>query len=325
MKVVRYHEFGDESVLKYEDVPDPEPGPGEVLINVTAASVNRGEVTRRKGTRAVEAAFPIQPGWDTAGTVAGLGSGVSDLAIGQRVVGWLATGGYAERVVATRTDVVPTPDNVSDDEAASVPTTYLTAWVALIDTAQLKAGEMVLVQAASSGVGVAGIQIAKHVVGAEVLTTTSSAEKAAKAMAIGAAHVINYLEQDFVAEVMRLTNGAGVNVILDSVGGSVYEKGLHALAEGGRLVPVGFTEGRISEPDPALVASRNLTVFNGWGRNNFKSREEQAQGALAELLQLMSQDKFRPLIDKVFPLSEAGAAHRYLDSRQQFGKVILKP
>ena len=117
MKVVRYHEFGDESVLKYEDVPDPEPGPGEVLINVTAASVNRGEVTRRKGTRAVEAAFPIQPGWDTAGTVAGLGSGVSDLTLGQRVVGWLATGGYAERVVATRTDVVPTPDNVSDDEA----------------------------------------------------------------------------------------------------------------------------------------------------------------------------------------------------------------
>ena len=94
---------------------------------------------------------------------------------------------------------------------------------------------------------------------------------------------------------------------------------------GGRLVPVGFTEGRISDPDPALVASRNLTVFNGWGRNNFKSREEQAQGALAELLQLMSQDKFRPLIDKVFPLSEAGEAHRYLDSRQQFGKVILSP
>ena len=325
MKAVTVQQRGDRVELQHEEVPAPDVGPGDVLIRVRAASVNRGDLNLgyAAGGRSPSEG-PVIIGWDVAGEVAEIGSQVRKLRVGQRVVARLVDGGYAELATAPEGTVVPLPDELDYDQGASVPVAFLTAWVALFDTARLTNGESVLVNAAGSGVGMAGVQIAKHVAGARVFTNAGTDEKVARAVGLGADAAINYSTQDFLAEVLRLTHGEGVQVALDGVGGEVFARSQQALAEGGRLVSVGRASGVAPERDTALAERKRQEVVTGWRLRGLRTHEEAAVD-LARIIELVAQGTLKTIVDRVFPLAQAAEAHRYLASRAQFGKVVLRP
>jgi NADPH:quinone reductase len=322
MKAAIIHEFGSEDVLKYEDVPDPTPGPGQVVIRVHAAGINRGDLGRRQGGyggAGAAATLPLIIGWDVAGVVEALGPGVEGPAVGTRVAARISQGGYAELAPMPARWAVPIPDGVSFVQAAALPIAYLTSWFALKHQGALKAGETCLVQAAASGVGVAGIQIAR-VMGARVFTTASTEEKLALGRRLGAEVAINYTTTDFVDVVRQETDGRGVDVVLESVGGDVLTRSVAALAPFGRLVSVGNSARAPSLTDLAQLGGRRLSLFG-----LFLGDEEGPREALAELLDLVAAGEIEAVIDRSFPLSEAAAAHRYVASRANFGKVLLIP
>lgn len=321
MKAIRIHEFGpSEDVLKYEEVPAPEPKAGEVLIKVEAASLNRADLGLRKGTYRIAAdALPVIPGREFAGTIAKLGSGVNEFKVGQRVVGYPSLGGYAEYAVAKVSEVRPVPDGVTAAQAAALPTAFLTAWFGLKTDGALKSGEWLLVQGGSSGVGVAAIQIAKHL-GAKVIATSGSEVKCRRLRQLGADVSIDVSENDFLAEVMRATGDRGVDVVLEMIGGEVYQKSLRALAPGGRLVSIGGAFGAVPDPPPALNEGRKATRFSI--TNYLKAKPEDFK-ELDIILKLVQEKKFDAGIGKTFPLAETRAAQKYLEGREHFGKVML--
>ena len=323
MKAVRIHEHGDEGVLRYEDAPDPTIGPDEVLVRVRAASINRGDLGRRSFGFMIQS-LPAIIGWDIAGDVVETGANVTGLRPGQRVVAMVNGGGYAELAAAPAVLTVPIPDGVSYEEAASLPIAWLTAWISLLETARLKAGETALIQAASSGVGMAGVQIARHVAGATVFTTAGTDAKRARGLELGADYAVNYTTGDFVAEIMAKTGGKGVDVALDMVGGDVFKRTQQALAEDGRLVSVGRSSGQAAEVDALTAEAKRQEVTTNWLVFVIKLQAELAAD-LAKILDLVAAGKLKAVIDRVFPLAEAAAAHRYLGGRNQFGKVILRP
>jgi len=321
MKAIRIHKFGDtEDVLQYEDVPIPEPKPGEVLIKVDAASLNRADLSLRKGAYRISPdQLPVIPGREFAGTVEKLGAGVNEFKNSQRVVGYPSLGGYAEYAVANAAEVRPVPDGVTSAQAAAAPTVFLTAWFGLLTDGNLKSGDWLLVQGGSSGVGTAAVQIGKHL-GAKVIATTGSEEKARRLRKLGADLTIDVSQNDFLPEVMRVTDNRGVDVVLEMIGGEVYQKSLKALAPGGRLFSIGGAFGSIPDSPPNLTEGRKATRFSI--TNYLKAKPEDFK-QLDEFLKLVQQKKFQIPIDKSFPLSETGAAQRYLHGRDHFGKVIL--
>jgi len=321
MKAIRIHEFGQsEDVLKYEDVPVPEPKAGEVLIKVEAASLNRADLGLRKGTYRIAAdALPVIPGREFAGTVAKLGAGVNEFTLGQRVVGYPSLGGYAEYAVAKVAEVRPVPDGVTSAQAAALPTASLTAWFGLQTDGNLKSGEWLLVQGGSSGVGVAAIQIAKYL-GAKVIATSGSEVKCGRLRTLGADVAIDVSEDDFVAEVLRVTNNRGVDVVLEMIGGEVYQKSLQVLAPGGRLFSIGGAFGSVPDPPPALTEGRRATRFS---ITNYLKAKPEDYKQLDAILKLVQEKKFDVGIGKTFPLAETRAAQRYLEGREHFGKVML--
>ncbi len=322
MHAVRIHQFGDESVLRYEEVPDPQPGPGQVRVAVQAASINRGDLARRAGSYPGEAAFPLVLGFEVAGDIDAVGDEVDTKRIGQRVVALAPHGGYAERFVTAAVAAVPLPDNLDYAVAASIPVVFLTAWYGLVTTASVQPQECVLVHAAAGGVGMAGIQIAKHC-GARVLATASSAAKLEFGSRLGADAVINYVEQDFVEAAWRLTDGAGVDVVLESVGGEIFAESLDVLRRNGRLLCVGNTLGKTATVDPTALIRNNVSIHGLYLVPWFT--EGGAWRVLREIIQLVSGGTFRVSIDCRFPLREAVAAHRYLEQRKCIGKVVLQP
>ena len=321
MKAIRIHQFGDsEDVLQYEDVPIPEPKAGEVLIKVAAASLNRADLSLRKGAYRISPdQLPVIPGREVAGTVEKLGSGVKEFQIGQRVLGYPSLGGYAEYAVAKETEVRPIPDGVTFAQAAAAPTVFLTAWFGLATDGALKSGDWLLVQGGSSGVGTAAIQIAKHL-GAKTIATTGSEEKARKLRKLGADVTIDVSQNDFLPEVMRVTGNRGVDVVLEMIGGDVYQKSLQALAPGGRLFSIGGAFGAIPDAPPSLSEGRKATRFSI--TNYLKDKPEEFR-KLDDILTLIAEKKFQVPIDKSFPLAETRAAQRYLQGREHFGKVML--
>jgi NADPH:quinone reductase-like Zn-dependent oxidoreductase len=321
MKAIRIHKFGDtEDVLQYEDAPVPEPKDGEVRIKVAAAALNRADLGLRKGAYRISAdQLPVIPGREFAGTIEKLGAGVSEFKTGQRVVGYPSLGGYAEYAVVKASEVRPVPDGVTFAEAAAVPTVFLTAWFGLLTDGNLKAGEWLLVQGGSSGVGTAAIQIAKHL-GARVITTTGSEEKARRLRKLGADVTIDVSRNDFLQEAMRVTDNRGADVVLEMIGGEVYQKSLKVLAPGGRLFSIGGAFGAIPESPPSLTEGRKATRFSI--TNYLKAKPEDFK-QLDEILKLVAEKKFQVVIDKSFPLAETRAAHRYLEGREHFGKVML--
>ena len=323
MKAAIIHETGNEDVFRYEDVPDPEPRPRQVLLRIESASVNRGDLFRRDGSYGGGApTLPLIIGWDVAGTIVAVGSEASTRQVGQRVVATLPHGGYAEMTAVNEAGTVPIPDGVSSDEAASIPIVFLTSWFALRNVANLKQGETALIQSAGSGVGMAGIQIAKHM-GCTVITTAGSQDKLDKARELGADHCINYTEADFLAETMSITDRAGVDVVLEAVGGEVLTRSIQALAMSGRAVTVGNTSRQPATVEPGIMLNRLLTL------QGFSLAAQMSTGGVMQELQtildLCAQGKLRTVIDRVFPLSEASEAHRHLADRRNFGKVLLRP
>jgi NADPH:quinone reductase-like Zn-dependent oxidoreductase len=321
MKAIRIHEFGDtEEVLQYEDVPLPEPKADEVRIKVEAAALNRADLSLRKGAYRISPdQLPVIPGREFAGAIDKLGADVTGYTLGQKVVGYPSLGGYAEYAVAKDSELRPVPDGVTSTQAAAVPTVFLTAWFGLLSDGNLKAGEWLLVQGGSSGVGTAAIQIAKHV-GAKVITTTGSEEKARRLRKLGADVTIDVSQNDFVPEVIRVANDRGVDVVLEMIGGEVYQKSLQTLAPGGRLVSIGGAFGAIPDSPPNLTEGRKATRFSI--TNHLKAKPEDFK-QLDEILRLVQQKKFQVVLDKSFPLAETRAAQRYLEGREHFGKVML--
>ena len=342
MKAVIFDTHGGPEVLRYTDVPTPVPGAGEVLVRVQACSVNHLDLWIRQGIPAYQITLPHISGCDAAGVVEQTGPGVHGVPVGAPVIiapglscfqcaacssgndnlcqaygifGAKTNGGYAQFATARARDVIPLPPGLSMEAAAAFPLVFLTAWHMLITRAKLRAGETVLIHAAGSGIGHAAVQIAK-LSGATVITTVGSDPKIAKAKALGANHVINYQRQDFVAEVRRLTNDQGVDVVFEHIGPQTWEGSLKLVNKGGRLVTCGATSGPTVPLDLRYVFSRQLSLLGS------------LMGTRAELLTLaalMGQGKLKPVVDTVYPLTEARAAQERLLARDAFGKLVLKP
>jgi NADPH:quinone reductase-like Zn-dependent oxidoreductase len=337
------HQRGDPEVLRYEDFPTPEPGPGEVLIRVRACGLNHLDVFTRRGEQGRRVKLPHILGIETAGEVAALGEGVAEWRVGDRVVSgpgiWCGRcapcragqenmcverqivgvdvhGGYAEYLKLPAYALAALPKDVSFEQGAVTLIAFGTAWHMLVDRAALQAGETVLVLAAGSGVGMAAIQIGKYL-GAYVLATASTQHKLDCARRLGADETINYVEQPrFARAVRKLTDGRGVDVVFEHVGANTWKDSVAALAMGGRLVTCGSTTGRWGETDLWSLFAKQATLLGSFSSS---------QANFLTVLGLVGEGKLRPVVDSVLPLEAAAEAHRRLEARQVFGKLVLQP
>jgi len=317
----------DGGTLECRDVPEPTPGPGELLIRVRATGLNRADLAQRRGAyprpaTGGDSALNIA-GLEAAGEVAGLGEGVTGFALGDRVMAMCA-GGYAEYTTIDHRLAVRVPERLSWEEAAAVPVAYMTEHDALITNARLQTGESVLVHAASSGVGVAAIQIAKLWGAKPIMGTSGVTEKLAALAAQGLDRGINYRTENFAEAVLTTTNGAGVDVVIDHVGGPHFHDNMRCMALRGRLVSVGRLGGRMGELDLDFLALRRLHLIGVTFRTRtLDERIAVTQRFAADLLAALADGRLRPLINRVFPLQEALAAQDYMASNGQIGKIIL--
>ena len=326
MRAVEISAFGPPSVLQLGQRPRPAPGAGELLIRVSASGVNRPDVLQRTGNYPVPPGASDIPGLEVAGVIAdgdSLALAQAGLAIGQRVCALVAGGGYAEYCVAPIGQCLPVPAGLSDIEAASLPETFFTVWSNVFDRARLQAGESILIQGGSSGIGVTAIQMAKAF-GAQVFVTTGSTEKCQACLALGADHAINYRSHDFAQELMRLTDNAGVDIILDMVAGAYIAKEVQCLREDGRLVMIAVQGGVKSEFNAGLVLRRRLTITGSTLRPRpiaFKTAI--AQACRDRVWPLIEQGRIKPVIHSVFAAADAAQAHGLMESNQHIGKIML--
>jgi NADPH:quinone reductase-like Zn-dependent oxidoreductase len=344
MKAVYIESHGGPEVLKYGERPKPSLQPHEVKVRVRAAAINRLDTYVRAGVRGQKRQFPPPHilGGDCAGEVVEVGSHVSTVKTGQRAVvnpriscgacpyclagdddlcpnskfmGSAVNGSYAEYVIVPVVNVHPIAASVSFEEAAAAPTVYLPMWNMLIRKTRLRPWETVLVLSASAGVGTAAIQVAKRVIGARVIATTSSPEKAARAKEIGADHVIDYSKEDFAARVKDLTGGEGVDVVVDHVGAQFFEAAYNSLKRGGRYGNCGVTTGYQVQLQMGTLFTRELQIFGVY----MGSKEDMRQ-----ITAMLNAGKIKPVIYQVFPLERAADAHKAMESRGFFGKLVLK-
>ena len=321
MKAMVLRRPGEEDAFSYEDYPDPQCGPDDVRIRVRSTALNRGDIHRRSGFAGSAPPKPMVVGWDVAGEIDDVGANVGRGRLGQRVVALLVErGGYAELAKAPSTFAVAIPDDMTFDEAAALPVAYLTSWYGLVRKTALHAGEIALVQAGTSGIGVAGIQIAKDLA-ATVIATAGTDEKVEFCRSLGADHGINYTKEDFVEEVRRKTGGKGVHVVLECVGGETLAKSIEALAPSGRLVSVG----NAAMADPPSVGVETLFQVRPRLERESLLAEPDLPWALANMVGMVAQGRIRPVLDRTFPLADVMEAHQYMEARLHKGKVILRP
>lgn len=342
MKAVFFERFGGPDVLTYGEHPEPVAGPGEVLVRVRACAINHLDVWVRQGLPGLEPEMPHVLGNDIVGEIVALGAGVAHLRAGQKtlvnptlscgacaacaagddhlcrsydVIGRKRNGGYAEYVSVPAVNCLAYPENLPWEQAAAVPLVFLTAWHMLVTRARVKAGDDVLVFGAGSGVGSAAIQIARlH--GARVIATASSRPKLDKARELGAHDVIDHATEDVAARARALTNKKGVDVVVEHVGGRVFEAGVAALAKDGRLVTCGATTGSKVTLEINQLFGKHLTLMGSWmGRRS----------DLEDALRHIASGELKPVVDSVRPLAEARAAHERMESREHFGKLVLVP
>jgi NADPH2:quinone reductase len=326
MRAIEISQFGAPEVLRETTRPDPVPGPGELLVRVAAAGVNRPDVIQRKGFYAPPPGASDLPGLEVAGTVEGGDPdelAAAGLKLGDRVCALVAGGGYAELCVAPIVQTLPVPGGLTDVEAAGLPETVFTVWQNVFDIAKLKAGEWLLVQGGSSGIGVTAIQLAKAL-GAKVVVTAGSDDKCAACVALGADHAINYKTQDFVAEVAQVTGKRGVDVILDMVAGDYVAREVKCLADDGRLAIIAVQGGTKSELDTGAVLRKRLAITG----STLRARSVAYKGTLARALRetvwpLIEAGRFKPVIHKVFPAAQAAEAHALMESSAHVGKIVL--
>ena len=321
MRAARIEVLGGPSSVVLSEVPDPVAGDGQVLIEVRAAGITYPDVLMSRGEYQFKPELPFVPGSQVAGTVLSAPES-SGLTAGQRVCAFTIVGGFAERAVVSPSQVLPAPDELSWDAAAVSLTNYLTAHFALLLRGRLKAGDWVLVHGAAGGVGLASIQMAKSV-GASVIAVVSSEAKAAAARRSGADHVLEV--DDFRAGVKTLTGGRGVDVVLDPVGGDRFTDSLRSLAQGGRLVVVGFVGGEIPTVKVNRLLLNNIDVVGAaWGEYAMTNTDYAAQ-QWQELLPLFASGALRPEVAAVLPLERAAEGLRLLDDREVIGNVVLTP
>ncbi len=326
MKVVEITKFGGPEVLCLVQRPVPVPGIGELLIRVSASGINRPDVLQRMGHYPVPAGVTDIPGLEVAGVIEQGDPVELELAgfkLGDRVCALVAGGGYAQYCVAPIEQCLPTPVGLSDIDAASLPETFFTVWSNLFDRVHLQSGETLLIQGGSSGIGVTAIQLAKAL-GVRVLVTAGTDEKCAACLALGADAAINYKVHDFEAEVMRLTQGQGVDVILDMVAGSYVAKEVQCLREDGRLVIIAVQGGMQCEINAGLVLRRRLTVTGSTLRpRSIAFKAAIAQACWKTVWPLLETGKIRPVIHSVFEAAQASQAHALMQSNLHVGKIVL--
>lgn len=314
---------GGPEVLIPATGPVPTPGPGEVLIQVQAAGINRADALQRAGRYALRPGTPAVLGLEVAGTIAQTGPGVDRWKVGDSVCALLIGGGYAEYAVTPAAQCLPIPAGLSALEAASLPETFFTVWLDVFEFGALKPGETLLVHGGSSGIGITAIQLARAL-GSPVYVTAGSDAKCEACRSLGASEAINYRTQDFEVEIKRITQGRGVDVILDMVGGSYTPKNLRILARDGRLVYIHFFEGPKTEIDLSLIVGRHLTITG----SGLRPQPVEKKAAIAQSLEsivwpLIAEGKIKPVIDRVFPLEQAAEAHRLMESSTHIGKIML--
>jgi NADPH:quinone reductase-like Zn-dependent oxidoreductase len=340
MKAIRFHEFGGPEVLKYEDVPEPQLRKDQVLVRVKACAMNHLDLWVRKGLPGVK--LPHINGSDISGDIAELGEYVTDLKPGQRVLlapmsycghcqmcmegkhslcrqftvlGNGIDGGNCEFIAVTRDKVFPIPDELTYDEAASVPLVFLTAWHMLVGRANLRTGEIALILGGGSGVGTAAIQIAK-MLGARVIATAGDENKLFQCRDLGADYTINHYKEKISDEVRKITAKAGVDVVFEHVGKATWDESVKSLKPGGRLVTCGATTGPEAQFDLRILFAKQLSFLGSYMGT---------MGELHEVLKHVFSGKLKPVVDKTYPLREARAAHERLEAGKQFGKIVLNP
>jgi len=316
---------GGPEVLQPCRRPVPAPGPGEVLVRVSAAGVNRPDLMQRQGLYPPPPGASDIPGLEIAGTVAAVGAGVAGLAVGDAVCALVSGGGYAEWCLAAEPLCLPIPPGLDFAQAAALPETFFTVWTNLFDSerGRLQAGESLLVHGGSSGIGVAAIQLARAF-GARVFATAGSAEKCRFCEGLGAA-AVNYREQDFVEAVMAQTEGKGVDVILDMVGGDYLQRNLSCLRQDGRLVQIAFQNGPKTQINLTPILVKRLTLTGSTLRpRSVAEKAAIARGLREKVWPLLASGRVRPVVHAVLPLTEAAAAHRLLESGTSIGKIVLQ-
>ncbi|MGE5264997.1 MAG: zinc-binding dehydrogenase [Acidobacteriota bacterium] len=340
MKAAIFHRRGGIENLKFEQVPTPRVGPHDVLVNVRACGLNHLDIFTREGSHGVHAPLPHIGGLEPAGEIAEIGSAVQGWKVGDRVlvgaavtcgacefcrsgndnlcvrrkvIGVNVDGGFAEYISVPASILLRIPESLSFLDAAAVPTAFGTAWHMLVTRAACQPGEWLLVLAAGSSVGVAAIQVAKYF-GCKVIATASTAAKLDRAKELGADYGINYADENFYHEVMRITGNRGVDVVVEHVGTTTWEKSIASLHPLGRLVTCGSTTGRYGQTDLWSTFWKQITILGSFA---FSSAEFRA------VWELMGQHKFHAVIDRTFPLAETAAAQQYLMDRKQFGKVLV--
>lgn len=342
MKAIVFHEFGGLDTLQYEDVPDPKPGPGEVLIDIAASALNHLDVDIREGISRFPVEPPFIPGVEVVGRIAEVGEGVENWQVGDRVMPYLmnvcgecrycrrgddslclnagfisfsTSGGYAEQLVCPTGHLIRVPEEIPDEEAAALQIAFGTAWHMLLTRGRLGPGETVMINSVGSGIGSAAVQLA-HLAGATVIGNASSDEKLAKASELGMDHGINHQTQDVVAEVMRITDDMGVDLVFEHCGGELFQKGLDSLGKDGRLVICGGHSGEVVPFDiiPFFRMQRQIIGSFVYTRAEVSS-----------CLELARKGKILPIVYKAFPLSEAREAMATMERREHFGKIVLKP
>jgi NADPH:quinone reductase len=314
---------GGPDVLRAVERPDPAPGPGDVLIRVAGAGINRPDVLQRQGSYPPPPGASDIPGLEVAGTIAAIGDRVTGWRVGDRVCALVSGGGYATMCVAPAPQCLPVPSSMDLIAAAAIPETFFTVWTNVFDRGHLRSGETALFHGGSSGIGTTAIQLAAAR-GATVIVTAGSDEKCRACEALGAAHAINYRSQDFVEAVKQLTGKRGVDLILDIMGGDYLPRNLAALATDGRLVQIGLMGGESSTVDLRRVLGRRLTITG----STLRPRSVEEKGEIASALQrevwpLLERGTVKPIVYKVFPLVQASAAHRLMESSDHIGKIVL--
>ncbi|HEX4113756.1 MAG TPA: NAD(P)H-quinone oxidoreductase [Stellaceae bacterium] len=324
MTAIEITQPGQPEVLKPATRPMPKPGQGEVLIEVAAAGVNRPDVMQRKGLYPPPPGASDIPGLEIAGRVVAAGAG-SRYKVGDAMTALVAGGGYAEYCAAPEPQCLPVPKGFSMEQAAALPETFFTVWHNLFERGQLAKGESVLIHGGSSGIGTAAIQLAREFGASPIFATAGNAEKCQACERLGATRAINYKNEDFAAVVKAATGNRGVDVVLDMVAGDYLQRNLDLLAMDGRLVIIAFLHGTKAEIDFSGVLRRRLTITG----SGLRPRPVAEKGAIADGLRshvwpLLDAGKVKPVIDKVYPLADAAAAHARMESSNHIGKIVLK-
>jgi NADPH2:quinone reductase len=328
MRAIEISAPGPAENLRMAERPAPQPGPGEVVIAIEAAGVNRPDLMQREGHYPPPKGASDIPGLEVAGRIAALGAGEPQSAsgrawqVGDAVCALLSGGGYADQCAVSGLQCLPIPAGLSMIEAAAIPETFFTVWTNVFERGRLAKGEWLLVHGGSSGIGTTAIQLATAR-GARVIATAGSDEKCRRVQALGAS-AVNYRTEDFVERVKSLTNGRGVDVVLDIIGGDYTARNIACLARDGRLVQIGLMGGATATIPLSPILLRRLTITG----STLRIRTPEEKGALAAALEqeiwpLLASGRVKPIIDRTFPLADAGGAHRALESGQIFGKVVL--